>query len=56
VAGLEEGLVQLLASHGAAGAEELDVGADVDGDGHGALSRGMEVQLNPTKIELWTTE
>lgn len=49
VARLEEGLVQLLAGYGAAGAEELDVAADVDGDGHEALSWGMEVQLNPKK-------
>jgi hypothetical protein len=46
--------VELLAGDGAAVAEELDVAAHVDGDGHDeALSSwGMEVQLNPTKIEL----
>ena len=41
--------MQLLPGHGAAGAEELDVAADVDGDGHETLTWGMEVQLNPNK-------
>uniref|UniRef100_A0A0E0D9K5 Uncharacterized protein n=1 Tax=Oryza meridionalis TaxID=40149 RepID=A0A0E0D9K5_9ORYZ len=35
MARLEKELVQLLAGHGTAGAEELDAVADVDDDGHG---------------------
>jgi hypothetical protein len=38
VAGLEEELVELPAGGGAAGAEKLDAGVDVDGDGHGSSS------------------
>jgi hypothetical protein len=38
VAGLEEKLVELPAGGGAAGAEELDAGGDVDGDGHDSSS------------------
>lgn len=47
MAGLEKELVQLLAGHGAAGAEELDGAADVDGDGdgHEALPWGRGLQL-----------
>jgi len=41
VAGLEEQLVELPAGGGAAGAEELDAGVNVQGDGHDQQLRWM---------------